>query len=105
MGDVHNHGPDEGPGLACPERYVNAELKGRCLWPQPQGDISVPVKDRPGGAVIGTAFISPNGKIVNVELESSLMSESLVRSLTYGLADSISISPNYIPATPKHKEN
>jgi len=28
---VHNHGTEEGEGLACRELWVNGELKGACL--------------------------------------------------------------------------
>ena len=28
---AHNHGPEEGPGLSCPERRVGDRLRGRCL--------------------------------------------------------------------------
>lgn len=31
---VHNHGPEDGPGLACPERRVggpSGRLRGKCL--------------------------------------------------------------------------
>lgn len=28
---VHNHGPEEGLGLDCPESTVNGQLKGACL--------------------------------------------------------------------------
>lgn len=30
-GYVHNHGPDEGPGLGCRERTVNGRLVGDCI--------------------------------------------------------------------------
>lgn len=28
---VHNHGPDEGRGLDCPEQIVNKRLRGACM--------------------------------------------------------------------------
>jgi hypothetical protein len=31
MMPVHNHGTEEGKGLACRERMVNGELKGECM--------------------------------------------------------------------------
>ena len=30
---VHNHGPEDGPGLGCPERRINGRLVGRCIKP------------------------------------------------------------------------
>ena len=30
---VHNHGPEDGPGLACPESRVDGQLRGACLGP------------------------------------------------------------------------
>lgn len=33
---VHNHGPDEGPGVTCPERAFGGRLRGLCLgWTGP----------------------------------------------------------------------
>jgi len=31
IGPVHNHGPDEDPGLACPEHWVAGKLTGECV--------------------------------------------------------------------------
>jgi len=28
---VHNHGPNRGEGLDCPEYLINGQLKGRCI--------------------------------------------------------------------------
>ena len=28
---VHNHGPEDGPGLSCPEATVDGQLRGACL--------------------------------------------------------------------------
>src|SRR5690606_32695903 len=32
---VHNHGPEDGPGVSCPERAVGGRLRGACLGPVP----------------------------------------------------------------------
>jgi hypothetical protein len=29
--DVHNHGTEDGPGIACPERRVKGRLVGECI--------------------------------------------------------------------------
>lgn len=31
---VHNHGTEQGNGLACPERLVDGKLRGYCYWQQ-----------------------------------------------------------------------
>ena len=31
---VHNHGTEDGPGLACPEIQFAGKLVGRCMGPQ-----------------------------------------------------------------------
>lgn len=36
---VHNHGPDEGRGLDCPERKTEYGLKGACLAPPAPSDV------------------------------------------------------------------
>lgn len=35
-GPVHNHGPEDGPGLACNETYVDGVLRGWCVIRQEQ---------------------------------------------------------------------
>ena len=32
---VHNHGPEDGPGLACPETVVDGQLRGQCMNHRP----------------------------------------------------------------------
>lgn len=32
MSPVHNHGPNEGPGLGCGEAMVDGKLRGHCLY-------------------------------------------------------------------------
>lgn len=105
---VHNHSPEEGKGLDCPETVVDGERKGECLQP---GDVIAPgaFKEYEGfkipvtrkGILCGTAEISPDGEIINVELDSGLLPQVLRAALTEGLISSISIAPTYIPATPK----
>ena len=31
---VHNHGTEQGDGLACRERLVDGQLRGDCYWKQ-----------------------------------------------------------------------
>jgi hypothetical protein len=31
---VHNHGSEQGDGLACRERLVDGQLRGDCYWKQ-----------------------------------------------------------------------
>lgn len=33
LGHVHDHGSEDGPGLACPERTTPAGLRGACVTP------------------------------------------------------------------------
>jgi hypothetical protein len=28
---VHNHGTEDGPGLSCPEQWIDGKLRGRCM--------------------------------------------------------------------------
>lgn len=117
MGDVHNHPPYEPP---CNETIRDGKLIGYCLWPDKEfkelepgdviapgafakvADMTVPVKHN--GQTIGMAEISPDGEIITAELNDGLLPKVLKFSLREGLADGISISPNYVPAVPK-KEN
>jgi hypothetical protein len=97
---THNHGPDEGPGLMCPETVIDGKLTGTCLI------VSVPKTDdyvvdiTRKGNKCGTARISPNGEIVNIELETGLLPSILASALTQGLITSISLAPHY-NMTPK----
>jgi hypothetical protein len=52
MPEVHNHGPEEGPGLSCPEVMVKspeggARLIGRCMAP-PEPPVHSLVRDAAG---------------------------------------------------------
>jgi hypothetical protein len=115
MGDVHNHPPYEPP---CNETIRDGKLIGYCMWPdkdfktlQPDDIIApgafakmeglkVPVKFL--GETVGQAEISADGDIITVELKDGTLHQLLKFSLREGLADGISIRPNYVPSTPRH---
>lgn len=101
---VHNHGPDEGPGLMCPETVVDGKLTGMCLieYKPRTDDFIVPITRK--GNPCGTARISPNGEIVNIELETGLLPSILASALNQGLISSISLAPHYDMTRPS-KEN
>lgn len=42
---VHNHGPDEGPGMACIERRIDGRLVGDCLLPHRCDRCKEPIPD------------------------------------------------------------
>lgn len=62
---------------------------------------NVPVKR--DGVVIGHADIDQDG-MIHATIDSSLMSDEFRQSIVYGLADSISLKPNYTPAVAKNPE-
>lgn len=118
---VHNHGPEDGPGLACHETLVDGKLVGYCLWPKNNfnrfraGEVILPgafaategfkVPVKHDGMIVGRAEISRDGEIINAELTEGLLPRVLKYALLEGVADGISIRPNYVTAIPKNKEN
>jgi len=107
---VHNHGPEDGPGLACNERRVAGRLMGACLL----GDdtvispgafksvdgLKVPLRLGQGGPIIGTAEISRDGEVITAELKSGHIPNELRDMFVVGLADGLSIDTCKTPARP-----
>ena len=64
--------------------------------PDSKENMTVPIKF--DGLVVGKAEISPDGKIINAELYGSGVGQELRNVLLCGLADSVSIKPNFVPS-------
>ena len=59
-------------------------------------NMKVPIKF--DGLVVGEAEISSDGKIIKAELNANGVGQEIRNVLLCGLADSISIKPNFIPS-------
>lgn len=59
----------------------------------------IPVKH--DGRVIGSADIDKDG-VITLTLNSNLMTDYMRESFLFGLADSLSIGPNFIPVVQKN---
>lgn len=74
-----------------------------CRCHDEQNFITVPVTFE--GFVVGTADISPAGEIITSELNLSEVGKEIREVLSSGLADSISIRPNFISVEEKGIRN
>ena len=84
----------------CESRHVGYACNGMsCRCHDAKEVIRVPIKF--DGFVIGKAEISPDGRIINAELDNSSVGQEIRNVLLCGLADGISIRPNFIPAKRK----
>lgn len=66
-------------------------------------DTLLPVKHH--GHRIGTARVSEDGLILNVEIDREAWGYEFMQFLKVGLADHLSISPGLVPAVQATKEN
>jgi len=59
--------------------------------------VDIPVKNKPGGVVIGKANISRDGEVINVELDSGQFPQELIDGILTGFVDALSIAPSPVP--------
>lgn len=94
---VHNHGPDEGDGLDCPERRLSdGTLRGKCMDVRFE---NFPVKGRNGNRM---------GKVVGIDDEGRMhlvldreTSETVRVYVEEGLIDSLTLYLLTMAAAPK----
>lgn len=92
---VHNHGTEEGKGLLCPERRLaDSALRGQCL------DLFVKMPVVVCGRRVGTAQLSRDCEIINIELDVGEVPDTLKQMILVGAADAISIDVHTTPAVP-----
>ena len=82
----------------CESRHPGYACSGRsCPCHDPKETMTVPIKFE--GFILGKAEISPDCMIITAELDESGAGQEIRNVLLCGLADSISIRPNFLPAT------
>jgi hypothetical protein len=77
---VHNHGSEDGEGLACPEtRLPGGQLKGRCLMEE------VPLTDGVDGPVVGMATFWEDGRLVGMIVTDEEFAKKISSPFTPGM--------------------